>query len=90
MLSNFAALDLLAMPSLAKGEVHAHRVPLVAATQESLRGYGHIIADFAAAPVTIVTWPQPGWRPIVPGTGNEGASSRTVSLCNVGAKFNMP
>ena len=28
--------------------------------------------DFANDKVTIVTWPQPGWRPIVPDTGNEG------------------
>jgi ureidoglycolate lyase len=60
------------MPSLAKGEVRAHRVPLINATDQSLRGYGHIVPEFARHPVTIVTWPQPGWRPIVPGTGNEG------------------
>jgi ureidoglycolate lyase len=71
VLSNFAAVDLNAMPSLAKGDVWAHPVRLVAATHESLQGYGHIITDFAQDPVTIITWPQPGWRPIVPGTGNE-------------------
>jgi ureidoglycolate lyase len=71
-LSNFAALDLTAMPSLHRGEVRAHPVPQVAATQENLRGYGHIVNDFARGSVTIVTWPQPSWRPIVPGTGNEG------------------
>ena len=31
-----------------------------------------MVADFATERVTIVTWPQPGRRPIVPGTGNEG------------------
>jgi ureidoglycolate lyase len=70
--SNFAALDLDAMPSLARGEARAHRVPGVAATARSLAGFGSIVADFAQAPVTIVTWPQPGWRPVVAGTGNEG------------------
>src|ERR1700722_11566505 len=70
--SNFAALDLNAMPSLARGEVWAHRVPLIDATEEALRGSGRIVPDFARERVTIVTWPQPGWRPIVPGTGNEG------------------
>jgi ureidoglycolate lyase len=72
MFSNFAAIDLAAMPSLAAGEVRAHRVKLVAATDDTLRGYGHIVPDFARGRVTIVTWPQPDWRPIVPGTGNEG------------------
>jgi ureidoglycolate lyase/seryl-tRNA synthetase len=42
------------------------------ATAETLRGYGSVVPDFAAGVVTIVTWPQPGWRPIVAGTGNEG------------------
>jgi ureidoglycolate lyase len=71
-LSNFAALDLSAMPSLDRGEVGAHPVPQVAATHDSLRGYGHIVPDFTRGSVTIVTWPQPSWRPIVAGTGNEG------------------
>jgi ureidoglycolate lyase len=70
--SNFAGLDLAALPSIARGEARAHAVPLVAATPASLRGFGHVVEGFAAAPVTIVTWPQPGWRPIVAGTGNEG------------------
>jgi ureidoglycolate lyase/seryl-tRNA synthetase len=72
MFSNFAELDLAALPSLAGGAARAHRVPLVAATAASLRGYGSIVTDFAVARVTIVTWPQPGWRPVVSGTGNEG------------------
>jgi ureidoglycolate lyase len=60
------------MPSLAKGEARAHRVALLVATNVTLRGFGHIVSDFAQHPVEIVTWPQPDWRPIVPGTGNEG------------------
>ena len=72
MLSNFAAVDLSAMPSLTHGEARAHRVRCVLATDEALRGYGRIVRDFAAERVTIVTWPQPGRRPIVAGTGNEG------------------
>src|SRR5690349_6977913 len=72
MFSNFAALDLAAMPSTGRGEARIHTVPLVAATAETLRGYGSVVTDFAAGRVTIVTWPQPGWRPIVAGTGNEG------------------
>ncbi len=71
MFSNFAAVDLAAMPSLARNEARAHRVRWLEATEQSLRGYGHIVAGAHEA-VTIVTWPQPDWRPIVPGTGNEG------------------
>jgi ureidoglycolate lyase len=70
--SNFAALDLAALPSTARGEAGIHRVKQRVATAETLAGYGHRVTDFAAGAVTIVTWPQPGWRPIVAGTGNEG------------------
>ena len=73
-LSNFSGLALEAMPSLATGAVRRHVVPAVTATAASLRGYGHPVADFASAAVTLVTWPQPGWRPVVPGTGNEGGT----------------
>jgi ureidoglycolate lyase len=71
-LSNFAGIDLAAPPSLVRGEVRAHRVPLVRADDATLSGYGHRVADFATGKVTIVTWPQPGWRKVVDGTGNEG------------------
>jgi ureidoglycolate lyase len=60
------------MPSLERREVRAHRVRFATATDETLRGYGHLVPDFASHAVRIVTWPQPGWRPVVPGTGNEG------------------
>ncbi|HEX3500642.1 MAG TPA: ureidoglycolate lyase [Stellaceae bacterium] len=72
IVSNFAALDLGALPSTARGEARVHPVRQVVATAETLRGYGSVVPDFAAGVVTIVTWPQPGWRPIVAGTGNEG------------------
>jgi ureidoglycolate lyase len=72
MFSNFAGLDLAAMPSLAKKEASAHRVRWIEATEQSFRGYGRIVTDYASEAVKIVTWPQPDWRPIVAGTGNEG------------------
>jgi ureidoglycolate lyase len=72
ILSNFAAVDLAAMPSIARGEVRAQPVPAITATRETLRGYGHIVSEFTGAEVTIVTWPRPGWRAVVAGTGNEG------------------
>jgi ureidoglycolate lyase len=74
MLSNFAKVDLDAMPSLVRGEVRAHRVPIICATHQALEGFGHRVVDFTESRVTIVTWPQPNWRPIVPGTGNEGGT----------------
>lgn len=70
--SNFSALDLARLPSVARREARVHEVPLVRADALSLEGYGHVVDDFAGAEPTIVTWPRPGWRPIVDGTGNEG------------------
>jgi ureidoglycolate lyase/seryl-tRNA synthetase len=72
MVSNFSGLDLGRMPSLDRGEVRAHCVPWIEASDIALAGFGHRVSDFASATVRIVTWPQPAWRPIVPGTGNEG------------------
>lgn len=72
MLSNFAEIDLAAPPSLASGKVGVHKVPIVVGDSLTLAGFGHKVSDFVAGDVTIVTWPQPGWRPVVPGTGNEG------------------
>lgn len=72
MLSNFAEIDFAALPSIGAGDVRVHRAPLVKATAETLLGFGHLVPDFREGRVTIVTWPQPGWRPVVPGTGAEG------------------
>lgn len=70
--SNFSGIDLERLPSIARGEARAERVPWVVATPATLAGFGHCVEDFGRAVVTIVTWPRPGWRPIVEGTGNEG------------------
>jgi ureidoglycolate lyase len=72
MFSNFSALDLSAMPSISRGEARVQKVPSVRATAQALEGYGRLVPEFARGAVSIVTWPQPGWRPLVPGTGNEG------------------
>ena len=57
-----------------------HDVPIVAATEESLRGYGHLVdaSNYRDYPIEIVTWPQPGWRAMDPGTGNEGGTTHGI------------
>ncbi len=47
-------------------------VPLRIATEESLRGFGRIVRDYASAEVQIATWPAQGQRPVDPGTGRGG------------------
>ncbi len=60
-------------PDIAEADaLSIHEVPLVAATPESFRDFGRIETSLQAAEVEIVTWPAPGWRPVDPGTGDEG------------------
>lgn len=54
------------------------RMPLVRASEESLRGYGHLIDDPAAADIEIVRWPAAGWRPVDPDTGDEAGTTEGV------------
>jgi hypothetical protein len=48
-----------------------HEAPLVAATEETLRGYGRLVDD-PAFPIEIVRWPAQGWRPIDANSGDQG------------------
>ena len=51
------------------------KVPVIAATAESLEGYGEIATDHQSHRIEIVTWPAQGWRPVDPGTGDEGGTT---------------
>lgn len=51
-----------------------HEVPLVRATPVSLAGYGLLVDDPEHFDVEVVTWPALGWRPVDPGTGNQGGT----------------
>ena len=77
-LSNFTGHDLHQLPSIARGEIGLHKVPLVDATAESLAGYGRIVTAFDPADVEIVPWPVSGWRPLVSGTGDEAGVVQDV------------
>ena len=48
-------------------------VPLIRATEESVKGYGYLVDDPNDCEIEIVTWPAQGWRPVDSGTGNEGS-----------------
>ncbi len=64
-------------PSLAQ-PFAAHEVPVVEATPETLKGYGRIERDFAAANIEIVRWPAQGWRPVDPDTGDQGGTTEGI------------
>lgn len=50
-------------------------MPLVVATEASLRGYGCLVDDPEAIKIEIVRWPAQGWRPVDPDTGDEGGTT---------------
>eukprot|EP00927_Polykrikos_kofoidii_P079171 TRINITY_DN75958_c0_g1_i1.p1 TRINITY_DN75958_c0_g1~~TRINITY_DN75958_c0_g1_i1.p1 ORF type:complete len:285 (-),score=35.33 TRINITY_DN75958_c0_g1_i1:44-898(-) len=55
-------------------------VPIVTATDESLEGFGRLIHSADELTVEkgnfeIKQWPQPGWRPLDPGTGDEAGTT---------------
>lgn len=49
-----------------------HEVPLIRATQDSVKGYGRLVDDPNDCDIEIVRWPQQGWRPVDEDTGDEG------------------
>ena len=53
----------------------AFEIPLIKATNESLKGYGYLIDSYENSDIEIVTWPKQGWREIDIGTGNEGGTT---------------
>ncbi|CUH86754.1 hypothetical protein PH5382_00667 [Phaeobacter sp. CECT 5382] len=49
-----------------------HEVPLIRATDETVKGYGQLVDDPEGFEIEIARWPQQGWRPIDQGPGDEG------------------
>lgn len=57
-----------------KPNLPLHRVPLIRATADSVKGYGALVDDPSTFDVEIVQWPAQGWRPIDDGTGDEAGT----------------
>ncbi len=60
------------MKPLVPKELPLYKIPIIEATTENFKDYGTIVTNPQTHPVEIVQWPQPDWRPIDPGTGDEG------------------
>ncbi len=58
-------------PAIPKN-LRAVQIPLVEATEKSLKGYGSLVEDPEKFEIEIVCWPATGWRPIDENTGDEG------------------
>jgi len=54
-----------------KPSLDIHQVPLIEATDESVKGYGCLVGNPDDMQIEIVTWPAQGWRSVDEGTGNE-------------------
>lgn len=54
-----------------KPSLPLHHVPLIVATDESVRGYGQLVEHPDDIEIEIVRWPAQGWRPVDPDTGDE-------------------
>jgi Ureidoglycolate lyase len=53
-------------------------MPIVDATEVSLRGYGRLVDDPQACPIEIVRWPTAGTRPVDEDTGDQGGTTEGV------------
>jgi ureidoglycolate lyase len=63
------------MVSIHAEDISIVEVPLRRATPESFAGFGRLVESFKEAEVDIETWPAQGWRPVEPGTGNQGGAT---------------
>ena len=64
-------------PALPEG-LERVRMPVVAATPESLARYGRLVNDAASCVVEIVRWPAKGRRPVDEDTGDQGGTTQGV------------
>ena len=53
-------------------------VPLIEATDESVRDYGCMVDDPHSFQIEIVRWPAQGWRPVDEDSGDEGGIAEGV------------
>ena len=54
------------------GARRVHETPLIAASADSLAGYGRLVDNPREFPIEIVPWPAQGRRPIDQNTGDQG------------------
>lgn len=65
-----------------KPSLPRHEVPLIRATEDSVKGYGCLVDDPDGVEIEIARWPQQGWRPIDEGTGDEGGWVEGTFKCD--------
>jgi hypothetical protein len=64
-------------PNLPKG-LTLHRIPIIEATPNSVKGFGWLVDDPAECKVEITRWPAQGWRPVDTDSGDEGGTTEGI------------
>jgi len=54
------------------------KIPLVDATNDSLKGYGKLVENPDDVEIEITRWPAQGWRKVDQDTGNEGGTKEGI------------
>ncbi|MEO7044659.1 MAG: hypothetical protein ABI091_05080, partial [Ferruginibacter sp.] len=49
-------------------------IPVIKATEESVKGYGCLVSNPGTFDIEITRWPAQGWRPVDADSGNEGGT----------------
>ena len=73
-----------------KPEYPLFDVPLIVATDDSVKGYGRLVDDPALCDIEIVKWPAQGWRPVDDGTGSGSTSSFLLRLPQRRSQADVP
>ncbi len=55
-------------------------MPIIDATNESLKGYGFLVSDPDQVEIEIVRWPAQGWRPVDDDCGDEGGTTEGIFI----------
>lgn len=64
-----------------KPSLPLHEVPLIRATNETLKGYGCVVEDPDGFEIEITRWPQQGWRLVDEDTGDEAGAVEGTFEC---------
>lgn len=64
-------------PNLPKG-LRTVPIPIVPATEETIKGYGSLVDDPQQFSIEITRWPAKGWRPVDLDSGDEGGTKEGV------------
>lgn len=66
-------------PNLPEGLTRV-KIPIIEATEASVKNYGFLVKDPAHFKIEISRWPAQGWRPVDSDSGDEGGTKEGIFL----------